>query len=98
MSYNHMSHVLSLNPAQRYGLNRKGDIAEGSDADIALVGPAKTWTITAQDSPSTQGYTPFEGLEMLSRVDATLLRGMKTFENGQVLGKPHRRYLHPPTA
>jgi allantoinase len=98
MSYNHMARVLSQNPAQRYGLNTKGDIAEGFDADIALVDPAKTWTITAKDSPSTQGYTPFEGLEMSARVEATFLRGMKIYENGQVLGKPQGRYLHRPTA
>ena len=41
MSYNHMARVTSWNPAQRFGLNRKGDIAEGFDADIALVDPAR---------------------------------------------------------
>ena len=98
MGYNHMARVTSWNPAQRYGLNHKGDIAEGFDADIALVDPARTWTISAKDSPSTQGYTPFEGLEMSARVDATFLRGMRIFEDGQVIGKPRGEYLHRPTA
>jgi allantoinase len=98
MDYNHMARVTSWNPAQRFGLNRKGDLAEGFDADIALVDPAKTWTIAAKDSPSTQGYTPFEGLELSARVDATFLRGMKIYEDGQMLGKPRGQYLHRPTA
>ncbi len=98
MGYNHMARVLSWNPAQRYGLNRKGDIAEGFDADIALVDPGHTWTIRAKDSPSMQGYTPFEGIELSARVDATFLRGTKIFEDGQVLGKPQGQYLHRPTA
>ena len=98
MGYNHMARVTSWNPAQRYGLNHKGDIAEGFDADIAIVDPAKTWQIAAKDSPSTQGYTPFEGLEMSARVDATFLRGMKIFEDGEVIGKPRGQYLHRPTA
>jgi allantoinase len=98
MSYNHMARVTAWNPAQRFGLNRKGDLAVGFDADIALVDPARTWTIAAKDSPSTQGYTPFEGLEMSARVDATFLRGMKVFEDGQVVGKPRGEYLHRPTA
>ncbi len=98
MSFNHMARVTSWNPAQRYGLNHKGDLAEGFDADIALVDPAHSWTIAAKDSPSTQGYTPFEGLELGARVDATFLRGMKIYENGQVLGKPRGQYLHRPTA
>ncbi|MBI3368413.1 MAG: dihydroorotase family protein [Burkholderiales bacterium] len=98
MDYNHMARVTSWNPAQRYGLNRKGDIAIGFDADIALVDPAHTWTIAAKDSPSTQGYTPFEGVELSARVDATFLRGMKIYEDGQVLGAPRGQYLHRPTA
>ena len=97
MGYNHMARVTSWNPAQRYGLSRKGDIAAGFDADIALVDPRKTWVIAAADSPSTQGYTPFEGLEMSARVDATFLRGMMIFEDGQVLGKPRGQYLHRPS-
>ena len=98
MDYNHMARVTSWNPAQRYGLNSKGDIAPGFDADIALVDPAKTWTIHAKDSPSTQGYTPFEGLELSARVDATFLRGHLIYENGEVIGKPRGQYLFRPTA
>ena len=98
MSYNHMARVTSWNPAQRYGLNSKGDIAAGFDADIALVDPARTWTIHAKDSPSTQGYTPFEGLEMSARVDSTYLRGHLIYDNGEVVGKPRGQYLFRPTA
>ncbi len=99
MGYNHMAKVTSWTPAQRFGLNRKGDIAEGYDADIALVDPRKTWTIHAKDSPSTQGYTPFEGLELSARVEATYLRGEQIYAQDQgVIGKPRGQYLHRPTA
>jgi allantoinase len=90
--------VTAWNPAQRYGLNRKGDIAAGYDADIAIVDPNHTWTIRASASPSTQGYTPFEGQELSAHVDATFLRGMKIYEDGEVIGKPRGQYLHRPTA
>lgn len=99
MGYNHMARVTSWAPAQRFGLNRKGDIAEGYDADIALVDPAKTWTIKASESPSTQGYTPFEGLEMSARVEATFLRGEQIYAQDRgILGKPRGQYLFRPTA
>ena len=99
MDYNHMARVLAWNPAQRYGLNRKGDIAEGFDADLALVDPACSWIIRAKDSPSTQGYTPFEGLEMSARVEETWLRGQPIYSHAQgVIGKPRGQYLHRPTA
>ena len=97
LSYNRMAALTSLNPARRFGLNSKGDIAEGLDADLALVDPAESWTIRAKDSESTQGYTPFEGIELSARVKATFLRGELVCENGAVVGKPRGRYLHRPT-
>jgi allantoinase len=90
--------LTSTNPARRFGANAKGDIAEGFDADLALVDPRETWTVRAAESESTQGYTPFEGLELSARVKATFLRGELVCENGRVLGPPRGRYLHRPTA
>ena len=98
LSYNRMAALTSWNPARRFGLNSKGDIAEGLDADLALVDPAESWTIRAKDSASTQGYTPFEGIELSARVKATFLRGELICENGNVLGKPRGKYLHRPTS
>jgi allantoinase len=97
LSYNRIAELTSRNPARRFGLNAKGDIAEGLDADLALVDPRESWTVRAKDSESTQGYTPFEGLELGARVKATFLRGELVCENGRVLGKPRGRYLHRPT-
>jgi allantoinase len=97
LSYNRVAALTSWNPARRFGLNGKGDIAEGLDADLALVDPAESWTIRAKDSESTQGYTPFEGIELSARVKATFLRGELICEGGKVLGKPRGRYLHRPT-
>ena len=97
LSLNRVSELVSFNPAKRFGLNSKGDIAEGLDADLALVDPKKTWTIRAKDSESTQGYTPFEGIELSARVKATFLRGELVCEDGNVTGKPRGQYLHRPS-
>lgn len=98
LSHNRIAELTSRNPARRFGLNSKGDIAEGFDADLVLVDPRESWTIRAADSESTQGYTPFEGLELSARVKATFLRGELVCENGSVLGEPRGRYLHRPTS
>jgi len=98
LSLNRIAALTSANPARRFGLNSKGDIAEGLDADLALVDPHDTWTVRARNSESTQGYTPFEGIELSAKVKATFLRGELICENGKVLGKPRGRYLHRPTA
>jgi allantoinase len=97
LSLNRVAVLTSGNPAKRFGLNAKGDIAPGLDADLALVDPKHTWTIRAKDSESTQGYTPFEGIELAAKVKATFLRGSLICENGNVLGKPKGRYMHRPT-
>jgi allantoinase len=97
LSLNRIAALTSANPARRFGLNSKGDIAPGLDADLALVDPRETWTVRAQDSASTQGYTPFEGIELSCRVKATFLRGALICENGKVLAPPRGRYLHRPT-
>jgi allantoinase len=97
LSLNRIAALTSFNPAKRFGLNSKGDIAEGLDADIALVDPAESWTIRAKDSESTQGYTPFEGIELSAKVKATFLRGELVYENGKVNGKPRGEYLFRPT-
>ncbi len=97
LSLNRISELLSFNPARRFGLNSKGDIAPGLDADLALVDPRESWTVRAKDSESSQGYTPFEGLELGCKVKATFLRGALACENGKVAGKPRGRYIPRPT-
>jgi allantoinase len=56
-----------LQPAQRYGLLHKGDIEVGFDADLAILDPDRRFTVRAAESPSAQGYTPFEGQELTAR-------------------------------
>ena len=96
LSYNRMAELTSFNPARRFGLNQKGDLAEGLDADIVLVDPNETWTILAEESESQQGYTPFEGLEITGRVKTTFLRGYRIYDNGKVIGEPQGQYLRRP--
>ncbi len=89
-----MAELLSWNPAQRFGLNSKGDIAVGYDADLVLLDPDETFVVRAAESESQQGYTPFEGMELMGRVKTTFLRGMKIYDQGQIMGVPRGRYLN----
>jgi allantoinase len=91
-----MAALTSYNAARRFGLHSKGDIAEGLDADLALLDPNETWTVRAADSESQQGYTPFEGMELSGRVKTTFLRGQRIYDDNQVVGKPIGRYLARP--
>lgn len=97
MSYHHMAEVLSWNPAQRFGLLGKGDIAPGYDADIVLVDPHERFVVRAAESESDQGYTPFEGQELTGRVKTTFLRGQRIYDEGRIVGEARGRYLSRPT-
>lgn len=96
MTPNRIAELLSLNPARRYGLANKGDIAVGLDADLLLLDPDTTFTVRAAESESSQGYTPFEGQELTGKVAATYLRGQHIYDGSAVLGKPQGRFLKRP--
>ncbi len=96
LSYNRMAQLTALNPAQRFGLRTKGDLAPGFDADIAWVETGVADVIKASDSASTQGYTPFEGMELNARVVTTFLRGEPIYDAGKIVGPPRGQYLARP--
>jgi allantoinase len=96
LSLNRMAELLSWNPAQRFGLKSKGDIAEGYDADIVLMNPDESFIVNSKLSPSTQGYSVFEGYEFSGPVKATFLRGHLVYEDGNILGEAKGNYLHRP--
>ncbi|NBH11972.1 dihydroorotase family protein [Amycolatopsis sp. SID8362] len=93
LSLQRIAQLTSRNPARRYGLLKKGDIAEGFDADFALVDPDVRWTVRAAESESTQEYTPFEGFDMTAKVTDTFVRGNHVFADGKITGDPVGRYL-----
>ncbi len=98
LPYHRIAELTAWTPARRFGLAAKGDLAPGYDADLALFDPDRTVTVRAADSPSAQGYTPFEGLTLTGQVRATFLRGQLVWEDGKVVGPPRGRYLMRPAS
>lgn len=96
LSYGRIAALVAGNPARRFGLDRKGVLAPGYDADIALVDPDAPWVVRAADSPSRQEYTPFEGQRLDARVVHTFLRGTQIVRDGQPIGPPSGRFLRRP--
>ena len=81
--------LTATNPARLMGLApRKGMIAVGADADLALWDPKKRVTITNALMQHAIDYTPYEGLEVTGWPVATVRRGTVVMRDGVVQAEP----------
>ena len=88
--------MYSTTPADRYGLApRKGRVEPGSDADIVLVDPAGSWTVTDKDVISKAGWSPYSGRTFRGRVVATYLGGVEIGRDGTGHDERRGRFLNP---
>jgi dihydropyrimidinase len=82
-----MVDVLSTTPARLFGLNSKGAIEPGKDADIVLFDPQERRTITQPELHHTSDYTPYEGMEASGLVRSVLVRGEYVIRDGRFVGR-----------
>ena len=79
--------VTATEPARLYGLGgRKGVIAVGADADLALWDPKRRMTISADTLHDGLGWTPYEGRVVTGMPVTTLVRGTVICRDGERLG------------
>ena len=79
--------LTSTNHAKTYGLYpRKGTIAIGSDADIAIWNPKKKVKLTHALLKDGSDYTPYEGLEITGWPELTMVRGRCIVNDGRLVG------------
>src|ERR1700732_3683059 len=78
--------LTATNHAKLYGLYpKKGTIAVGSDADIAIWDPQRETTITAGILQDNVGYTPYEGRRLRGWPVTVLSRGRIVVDDGKLL-------------
>jgi dihydropyrimidinase len=87
--------LTAANPARIYGLSgRKGAIAIGADADIALWDPAAERTIRNADLHHAVDYTPYEGIAVRGWPVHVLARGETVMRDGTPVDRRgHGRFL-----
>jgi dihydropyrimidinase len=78
--------LTATNPARTYGLYpRKGTIAVGSDADIAIWDAGRDVTITNDMLHHNVDYTPYEGMTVRGWPETVLSRGEIIVRDGDVV-------------
>jgi allantoinase len=76
-------------PARRFGLYpRKGSLAPGADADLALVALDHQWRLEAGDLRTRWPLNPFVGRTLRGRVVTTLVRGQPVFQADRLCVEP----------
>jgi len=84
-----IAELTSYDPAIYHELYpKKGTIALGSDADLAIIDLDKEKEVSVEALHSAQDFTPFEGFKYKGWPVYTILRGKVMFENDKIVGKP----------
>ena len=81
--------LCSYKPARVMGLgHRKGQLAPGFDADIAIIDPSETRRVEPGKTVQSRcDWSPFEGMSLGGFAKMTMVRGTPILENGQFVGK-----------
>ena len=74
----------SAGPQRVFGIEGKGRIALGYDADFTIVDMAARRLIRAEDQASRCGWTPFDGFEAKGWPMATIIRGQIVMRDGEI--------------
>ena len=84
--------LMAHNPARLFGVERRGFLRPGYQADITIVRPQCPWTVSQDLILSRCGWSPLEGHQFQWRVERTLCNGHSVYADGRVdtsyIGQP----------
>lgn len=89
ISLNQFVALTATNAAKLFGMSdRKGSIALGLDADIAIWNPERKTEITAAGMHDNMDYTPFEGMQLTGWPETVINRGNIIVAGGELRASP----------
>jgi dihydroorotase len=84
LTWRDVARVMSEAPARIVGLPDQGRPLEvGEPANLAVVDPDASWTVTGTELASRSDNTPFESMTLPATVTLTMLRGKITARDGK---------------
>lgn len=96
LSLNKVAEVLSEKPAKMFGTYpMKGAMLPGADADFVVVDMEKEYVFHQEQMHSRTKMSPYDGWTFKGKPVKTILRGVTTAENGEIVGGPRGHFIKP---
>jgi allantoinase len=80
-------------PARLAGLDRKGRIAPGCNADLVIFDPETEWIVEPVRLRQRHPITPYAGMTLQGKVRRTFLRGVSIYKNGRTSERPEGQWV-----
>jgi dihydroorotase len=74
--------------ADLFDIEGRGYIRPGYQADLVLVDPNDSWTVSKSNILYKCGWSPFEGAAFKSRIRGTWVNGVQVYDGDRVLTEP----------
>ena len=100
LSLSRLVEITSFNAANLLGLEAKGSLLPGNDADIVVVDLEEKWIYDGLKSLSKtkSEHNVYHGMEFVGRVKECYVRGERVFAGGKAVGTPGFGQFVPRTA
>jgi dihydroorotase (multifunctional complex type) len=79
--------LLAEKPAEIYGLNDRGCLEQGKNADLTVVDYNCKFKIDASKFKSKAKYSPYDGWEVQGKPIKTFVNGLLVFDEGEIVAK-----------
>ena len=86
--------LICENPVKIFGIQNKGYIKKGFDADFTIIDMNKIIEIKNENIESKCGWSPFDGFEFKGKPVATIVGGNIKMKDGKILGDPQGKPLN----
>ena len=98
LSLSALVRMTASNPARLFGWEgRKGTLAVGADADLAIVDPDAGFVLRTEDLQYRNRHSAYVGAAMRGSVVRTLRRGLTIFKDGKIMDDaPQAEFLPGP--
>ena len=88
LSLTQLINLVCENPVKIFGIENKGFIKEGYDADFTIIDMEKKILIKNENIESKCGWSPFNEVEFKGTPMATIISGKIKMKDGKILGDP----------